>query len=227
MPDGTPDSPWQLKTPSGQSEYEAWRDESLDPPALVVQVGKTQLRYHLRALDDLHAMLKADGDWVPLGSADEQKPAAEGTVEAWARVGEQPGGRLVRAQEGPARALRQLRAAGAGGAGPRRGRAQRARTTGCGRSEGAKLKLLVPSTKGRSCTSRSGLTSPAPGATSASAASRPRWPRSSTATRSQVTWRSFELDPVAPREREGERAAAPGREVRHDRRAGARAASSR
>ena len=92
MPDGTPDSPWHLKTPSGQSEYEAWRDESLDPPALVVQVGKTQLRYHLSALDDLHAMLKAEGDWVPLGSADEQKPAAEGTVEAWARSESNPVG---------------------------------------------------------------------------------------------------------------------------------------
>ena len=85
MADGTPESPWRLKTPSGTSEYEAWRDESLDPPALVVQVGKTQLRYHLRALDDLHAMLAAHGDWMPLGSADEQKPAADGTVEAWAR----------------------------------------------------------------------------------------------------------------------------------------------
>ena len=92
MPDGTPDSPWHLKTPSGQSEYEAWRDESLDPPALVVQVGKTQLRYHLSALDDLQAMLTADGDWVPLGSADEQKPAAEGTVEAWARSESNPVG---------------------------------------------------------------------------------------------------------------------------------------
>ena len=85
MAEGIPGSPWQLKTPSGHSEYEAWRDESLDPPALVVQVGKTQLRYHLRAIDDLHAMLAAHGDWMPLGSADEQKPAADGSVEAWAR----------------------------------------------------------------------------------------------------------------------------------------------
>ncbi len=85
MAQGTPDDPWTLKTPPGSSEYEAWRDETLDPPALVVQVGKTQLRYHLRAIDDLHAMLAERGDWVPLGSADEQKPAAEGTVEAWGR----------------------------------------------------------------------------------------------------------------------------------------------
>jgi Family of unknown function (DUF6855) len=92
MADGTPDSPWRLKTPPGTSEYEAWRDESLDPPALVVQVGKTQLRYHLRALDDLHAMLADHGDWMPLGSADEQKSAAEGTVEAWARSESNPVG---------------------------------------------------------------------------------------------------------------------------------------
>jgi hypothetical protein len=92
MTDGTPDSPWTLKTPSGQSEYQAWRDESRDPPALVVQVGKTQLAYRLEALDDLHAMLAAHGDWVALGSADEQKPAAEGTVEAWARAEDNPAG---------------------------------------------------------------------------------------------------------------------------------------
>ena len=82
---GTRAAPWVLQTPSLQSEFEAFRDESLDPPALVVQVGKTELRYHLRCLDDLHAMLKAHGDWMPLGNADEQKPAAEGTVEAWGR----------------------------------------------------------------------------------------------------------------------------------------------
>jgi hypothetical protein len=92
MTEGTPDSPWQLRTPPGKSEYTAWRDESLDPPALVVQVGTTEVRYHLRAIDDLHAMLKAHGDWVPLGSADEQKPAAEGTVEAWARSESNPVG---------------------------------------------------------------------------------------------------------------------------------------
>lgn len=87
---GTPDKPWSLTTPSGSSEYTAYRDEAADPPALVVQVGKTQLRYHLRAIQDLHAMLKQHGDWMLLGSADEQKPAAEGTVEAWARSPKNP-----------------------------------------------------------------------------------------------------------------------------------------
>lgn len=82
---GTREQPWQLKTPSGSSDYQMYRDEAVDPPALVCQVGKTQLRYHLRAIDDLHTMLKEHGEWMPLGSADEQKPAAEGTVEAWGR----------------------------------------------------------------------------------------------------------------------------------------------
>jgi hypothetical protein len=89
---GTKQSPWQLTTPSGSSEYLMYRDESLDPPAIVCMVGKTELRYDIRAIEDLHAMLKKQGDWVPLGSADEQKPAAEGTVEAWGRSPKNPVG---------------------------------------------------------------------------------------------------------------------------------------
>ena len=88
--DGTKAKPWQLKTPPGTSDFEAYRDEAADPPALVVQVGKTQLRYHLRCIEDLQAMLAKKADWVPLGSADEQKPAAEGTVEAWGRDEKNP-----------------------------------------------------------------------------------------------------------------------------------------
>jgi hypothetical protein len=89
---GTKDDPWQLTTPSGTSTYEMYRDETLDPPALVCTVGSTQLRYQLRCLDDLHQMLKERGDWVALGSADEQKPAADGTVEAWGRSTDNPVG---------------------------------------------------------------------------------------------------------------------------------------
>jgi hypothetical protein len=85
---GTRADPWVLTTPSGQSEFTAYRDEAA--AALVVQVGKTELRYQLRCLDDLAAMLKAHGDWMPLGSADEQKRASEGTVEAWGRSPENP-----------------------------------------------------------------------------------------------------------------------------------------
>jgi hypothetical protein len=89
---GTREDPWKLTTPSGTSEYEMYRDEALDPPAIVCQVGSTQLRYDLRAIEDLHAMLKAHGDWMPLGSADEQKPAQPGTVEAWGRSEDNPVG---------------------------------------------------------------------------------------------------------------------------------------
>lgn len=89
---GTREKPWVLKTPPGTSEFEAFRNEKLDPPALVVVVGKTELRYQLRALEDLHAMLRKHRDWMPLGSADEQKPAAEGTVEAWGRSPKNPVG---------------------------------------------------------------------------------------------------------------------------------------
>ena len=82
---GVQADPWTLKTPSLTSDFQAWRDEAADPPALIVQVGATRLSYHLRALDDLAAMLKAHGDWMPLGNADEGKPVKPDTVEAWAR----------------------------------------------------------------------------------------------------------------------------------------------
>jgi len=89
---GVKDDPWKLKTPPQTSDYEAWRDETASPPALVVQVGATRLSYQLRALDDLHAMLVALGDWVELGNADEGKPVKDGSVEAWARADDNPVG---------------------------------------------------------------------------------------------------------------------------------------
>ena len=89
---GTKEQPWKLKTPSGSSEYVMYKAEDADPPAIVCVVGKTELRYDVRAIEDLHAMLKKHGDWMPLGSADEQKPAAEGTVEAWGRSAKNPVG---------------------------------------------------------------------------------------------------------------------------------------
>ena len=89
---GTPDDPWILLTPPGKSEFEVHRDPDAKPPALVVQVGSTELRYHLSCIDDLHAMLKKRGDWMALGNADEQKPAADDTVEAWGRDPKNPVG---------------------------------------------------------------------------------------------------------------------------------------
>jgi hypothetical protein len=87
---GTKQHPWKLKTPPGSSAFEAYRDVTANPPALVVQAGKTELRYDLRCLDDLYSMLRAHGDWMLLGSADEQKATADGTVEAWARSSTNP-----------------------------------------------------------------------------------------------------------------------------------------
>jgi len=89
---GTKADPWILRTPPGTSEYQMYRDEAADPPALVCQVGSTQLRYHLRAIDDLRAMLTDRSDWVPLGAADELKAAPEGSVEAWGRSPDNPVG---------------------------------------------------------------------------------------------------------------------------------------
>ena len=77
---------WNLKTPPGTSEYTIRRDGD----KLICQVGKTTLSYAARCIEDLHAMLKEAGDWVLLGSADENKEAAPGTVEAWARSPENP-----------------------------------------------------------------------------------------------------------------------------------------
>jgi uncharacterized protein DUF6855 len=89
---GVKDDPWKLQTPPQTSEFEAWRDEAASPPALLVQVGATRLSYQLRGIDDLHAMLKARGDWVELGNADEGKPVKDGSVEAWARADGNPVG---------------------------------------------------------------------------------------------------------------------------------------
>ena len=89
---GTKDDPWVLKTAPGTSEYTMYRDNAADPPQIVCMVGSTKLTYDARAIDELHAMLKAHGDWMPLGGADEQKPAPEGSVEAWGRSESNPRG---------------------------------------------------------------------------------------------------------------------------------------
>ncbi len=95
-----------------------WKDEEADPPVLVCQVGGTQLRYQLRAIEDLHAMLKAHGDWMALGGADEQKPAPDGTVEAWGRSPDNPVGGWYGSKKGLRGPLRRLPAAAAGSARP-------------------------------------------------------------------------------------------------------------
>jgi len=89
---GTSQDPWRLKTPPLSSDYTMHRDRREGLDVLVCTAGKTVLFYDERCLDDLHAMLTDRGDWVELGSADEQKAAKEGTVEAWARSPENPVG---------------------------------------------------------------------------------------------------------------------------------------
>jgi hypothetical protein len=89
---GTKDDPWRLKTAPGTSEYTMYRDDSADSLQLICQVGSTKLTYHARAIEDLHAWLKTQGDWVPIGATDEQKEAPAGTVEAFGRASDNPVG---------------------------------------------------------------------------------------------------------------------------------------
>lgn len=90
--DGTRNSPWNLTTPPGKSGYLAWREPEADPPTVRVQVGSTWLRYHASAIEDLHTMLVAHGDWMPLGNSDEGKDPALDSVEAWGRSADNPVG---------------------------------------------------------------------------------------------------------------------------------------
>ena len=92
MAAGAKDDPWVLRTAPGSSEYTMYRDDTAEPPALICEVGSTRLSYQARAIDDLHAWLKQRGDWVPLGAADESKPAAAGTVEEFGRAEDNPVG---------------------------------------------------------------------------------------------------------------------------------------
>lgn len=86
----TKDKPWKLKTPPGTSEYTMHVEEKDGKEVLVCTVGRTVLLYDIRCINDLHAMLKKHGDWMDLGGADEQKPAKDGTVEAWGRSEKNP-----------------------------------------------------------------------------------------------------------------------------------------
>ena len=92
MAAGTKSDPWLLKTPPGSSDITLYRDEAASPPALVCLASGAELRYHLRAIEDLHQMLKQHGDWMELGNTDEQKEAKPGSVEAWARSPDNPVG---------------------------------------------------------------------------------------------------------------------------------------
>ncbi|MBY3792597.1 hypothetical protein HQP42_09345 [Rhodococcus fascians] len=92
MTSGTKSDPWALTTAPGTSPYTMYRDPDHEPSALVCQVGSTTLRYRIEAIEDLHGWLTERGDWVLLGAADEKKPAAPDTVEAWGRSPDNPVG---------------------------------------------------------------------------------------------------------------------------------------
>jgi hypothetical protein len=88
---GTKDDPWALKTPPGTSDYTMYREDG-DPATLVCQVGSTKLTYRADAIEDLTAWLRSQSDWVPLGSTDEGKDPAPGTVEEFGRSSSNPVG---------------------------------------------------------------------------------------------------------------------------------------
>src|ERR1041384_6979782 len=96
---GTSADPWRLQTPPRTSEFTMHRETIDGTDMLVCVVGKTVLHFEYRCLKDLHAMLTAHGDWMELGSADEQKPAKPGTVEAWGRSPKNPVGGWDRSEE--------------------------------------------------------------------------------------------------------------------------------
>ena len=121
MNTGTKSDPWALSTAPGTSSYTMYRDHDSDPPALVCQIGSTTLKYHLQAVEDLHAWLKTQPDWVPLGAADEKKPAARRHCRGLGTLPRQPGRRLVRAAQRLPRPVRDVPAPAARGA--RAGRA--------------------------------------------------------------------------------------------------------
>ncbi|MDQ1582901.1 MAG: hypothetical protein QOF36_955 [Microbacteriaceae bacterium] len=88
MTEGTKEEPWALVTAPGSSEYTMY----VEGDELICHVGSTTLKYQARAIEDLTVWLKEQGVWVPVGAADESKPAADGTVEAWGRSESNPVG---------------------------------------------------------------------------------------------------------------------------------------
>lgn len=90
--EGTEASPWILTNPPGTTEFQAWLDHDSDPPTIKIQLGKTWLRYRMSALEDLHAMLTARGDWMELGGCEEGEDPKPDSVEAWGRSRANPEG---------------------------------------------------------------------------------------------------------------------------------------
>ena len=164
---GSPDDPWNLRTPPGTPDYQMYRDDSVGPPELVCQVGSTKLRYLARCLDDVPAMLREHGDWMDLGSADENKPTREGTLEAWP-ARDQPDRRVVRAPERLPRAVRDVRSVAARTPRPDRVRTRihrRSTKTRCTRGDTGNASLSARASR---CAAVSGGGRPGPAPSSCS-----------------------------------------------------------
>ena len=56
--------PWQLKAPPGSANYTMHVEMRDGVRVLVCSAGKTGSLLRARCIDDLHAVLKASGDWV-------------------------------------------------------------------------------------------------------------------------------------------------------------------
>ena len=68
------------------------RDDTADPAELVCQVGRPSSATSPAASTTSPPCCATHGDWMDLGSADENKPAKDGTLEAWARSDANPVG---------------------------------------------------------------------------------------------------------------------------------------
>ena len=86
----TKENPWNLQTPPLSSNYLMYYDLKDGKEIIVCVVGKTILHYDWRIINDLHEMLKKEGDWVLLGSKDEKVETKEGTIEHWGRAKDNP-----------------------------------------------------------------------------------------------------------------------------------------
>ena len=105
---GTKSDPWELTTPPGSSTYSMYRDPDGDPPALVCVVGSTTLKYHLSAIDDLHAWLVAQGRLGRLGRGGREQAGRRRHGRSVGPIVDQSGRRLVRTAQGLPRTIRDV-----------------------------------------------------------------------------------------------------------------------
>lgn len=88
----TKDNPLPLKTPPSTADFTMHTDTKDGLPILVCTVGKTVLHYDARCIQDLHSMLRAHGDWMGLGGADERSQPRKAPSRHGARSAKNPVG---------------------------------------------------------------------------------------------------------------------------------------